>query len=477
MTGASPRRLVVEALVLSVAIAGIVSFSSHGATGGPAGTATGSLDLFVAGVPVLLAIAGGLVLLRLFGVATASIGRLAGRSRGLGSVYALRGVARGASRLDLPFVVVVIAVSVGVLSTSVATTLERTQATAALTTVGADYRISSKATDKLPTGLDLRALEAIGPLAVMSEAPGSLSGAFLSRRSVTVVAMDAAGYARVVSGTPADGQLKADLDGAEAAHPRAALSVLPLLVPAARARTDGLTPGSHVSLAIGGKTVAAVVHAVEADLLGLDADSVIVPLGALRVAVPNWSGTDAIVFLRAAPEDRPAIEAILAPYQSQVALASAADVRRGLRDAPLVGTIRDGFLGALLVAAAFAAVVVGAAFAQALALRTREMAVLRALGLDTRGVVGVVVGELSLTLGVAAVAGVALGLAIARLAVPGLGIEQFAGTHVAPDVAVDLPGVLAAVGGPLLICLAVTVPIVATIRAADASAVLRMGEA
>ncbi len=478
MTGASPRRLVIEALVLSVAIAGIASLSSRGTAGAATSTA-GGLDPFVAGVPVLLAIAGGLVLLRLFGVAAAVIGWLAGRTRGLGGVYALRGLARGASRLDLPFVVVVIAVAAGVFSTSVATTLERSQATAALTSVGADYRISSKATNKLPTGLDLHALEAIGPIAVMSEATGSLSGAFLSRRPVTVVAMDAASYARVVSGTAADGRLAADLTSAEAAHPATGtpLFVLPLLVPAASVSTDGLSPGSHVSLAIGGKTIAAVVHAVETDMLGLDADSVIVPLNAMRAALPDWSATDAVVLLRGAPADVPAIEAVLAPYQSQVALASAAAVQRSLRDAPLVGTIRDGFLGALLVATAFAAVVVGAAFAQALALRTREMAVLRALGLNARGVVAVVVGELGLTIAVAAGAGVALGLAIAWLAVPGLGIERFAGTPGAPAVAVDLPGVLAAVGGPLLVSLAVTIPIVFSIRATAPSTVLRMGEA
>ena len=126
---------------------------------------------------------------------------------------------------------------------------------------------------------------------------------------------------------------------------------------------------------------------------------------------------------------------------------------------------------------AFAAVVVGAAFAQALALRTREMAVLRALGLNARGVVAVVVGELGLTIGVAGGAGVALGLAIAWLAIPGLGIERFAGTLGAPAVAVDLPGALAAVGGPLLVSLAMTIPIVFSIRATAPSTVLRMGEA
>ena len=94
MTGGSPRRLVIEALVLSAAIAGLISFSSRGPTGAAASSTTGGLDLFVAGVPILLAIAGGLVLLRLFGIAAAVVGWLAGRGRGLGSVYALRGLAR-----------------------------------------------------------------------------------------------------------------------------------------------------------------------------------------------------------------------------------------------------------------------------------------------------------------------------------------------------------------------------------------------
>jgi putative ABC transport system permease protein len=479
MTVASPRRLVVEALVLCVAIAGIISLSYRGTSGAAVRSADGNFDPFVAGVPMLLAIAGALVLLRLFGVGAMSIGWLAGRSRGLGNVYAFRGLARGASRLDLPFVVVVIAVAAGVFSTSVATTIERAQATAAMTTVGADYRISGKGIADLPTSLDLRALEAIGPLAVVSEARGTLSSAILAVRPVTVAAMDAGTYARVVDGRPAAGRLQADLASAQAgfAGAGAAGGALPLLVPAAWADADGLVPGSQLSLVIGGKHVEAVVHAVETDLPGLDADSVIVPLDALRAVLPDWSGADAIAFLRAAPGDAPAIEAIMAPYRSQLILASAAAVERALRATPLLGTIRDGFLVALIVAAAFAAVVVGAAFTQALALRTREMALLRALGLDARGVVGVVAGELGLAIGVAAGAGVALGLAIAWLVVPGLGVERFAGTLVAPHVTVDLPGVLAAVGGPLLASLAVTIPIVLSIRAANPSVILRMGEA
>ena len=480
ITGASPRRLVVEALVLCVAIAGIVSLRSRATTEGPTTAAAGDLDPFVAGAPVLLAVAGGLVLLRLFGVAAAVIGWLAGRGRGLGGVYALRGLARGASRLDLPFVVVVIAVSAGIFSTSVATTLERAQAVAAMTTVGADYRISA-GTGSLPAGLDRLALESIGPLAIMSKAPGSLSGATLVPRPVTVAALDAAAYGRVVDGTQADGQLRADLADAMAGFTGVpaggtAQAALPLLVPAARAAADGLQPGTALSLVMGGKTIGAVVFAIEADLLGLATDGVIVPLDALRAVLPTWSGADAALFLRAAPGDAQAIEAIVAPYKGQLTLASAADVQRALREAPLVGTMRDGFLGALVVAAAFAAVVVGAAFTQALALRRREMALLRALGLDAGGVLRVVAGELGLTVGVAAGAGVALGLAIARLTVPGLGIERFAGTLVAPEVAVDLPGVLAAVAGPLLVSLAVIVPIVVSIRAAEPSAALRMGE-
>jgi putative ABC transport system permease protein len=482
MTGASPRRLVLEAMVLSLAIAGIISLSSRGVAGAGTPSADGDLDPFIAIVPVLLAIAGSLVLLRLFGLAAAAIGWLVGRGRGLGSVYALRGLARGVSRLDLPFVVVVIAVAAGVFSTSVATTLERTQAAAAMATVGADYRISPRGIGNLPSGLDRRALEAIGPIALMTEGKGSISGATLATHPVVVAAMDAESYARVVADRPAQEQLRADLGSAEAGVASAdaggtSAAALPLLVPAALVERAGLAPGSKLTLVIGADHLDAVVHAIEPDLLGLEADSVLVPLTALRGMLPDWSGTDAIVFLRAAPGDADAIETVLAPYEGQVSLASASVVERALRDAPLVGTIHDGFLLALIVASVFAAIVVGAAFTQAFVLRTREMALLRALGLDARGVVGVVVGEFGLAIGVAAAAGVALGLAIAWLAVPGLGVERFAGTVAAPDVAVDLSGVLAAVAVPLLVSLAVTIPIVASIRATDPSAVLRMGEA
>ena len=98
----------------------------------------------------------------------------------------------------------------------------------------------------------------------MSDGPASLSGTFLSRHPVTVVAMDAGSYARVVGGSPADGQLNTDLAAADAAHPAGASLYI---VRAPRPFRDGRhrqpDTGSHVSLELGGKTIPAVVHAVE----------------------------------------------------------------------------------------------------------------------------------------------------------------------------------------------------------------------
>jgi hypothetical protein len=110
----------------------------------------------------------------------------------------------------------------------------------------------------------------------------------------------------------------------------------------------------------------------------------------------------------------------------------------------------SAFLLAQLIAALYAAVVVGTAVAQALATRTAEMSLLRAIGLPGARAVGIVVLELGSTILVALAGGLALGLATAALVVPGLGVERFVGVAVAAPTAVDPAGIALAVLAPAI---------------------------
>jgi putative ABC transport system permease protein len=451
------RRRVVDAFVITVAVLGAIGLQTRSS-----GAAPGSgLDLATAGIPVLLALAGGIVVVRVFKVAVGGLSRLAARGRGLGAVHALRGLWRGSRGYDPALVVLVVAVAAGVFSSSVTATVADSQGRAAANAVGADYRITSTTPGGLPARLDLGQLRALGAVALGVETAGSLASPMIAGETVGVAALDVAAYEQVVRGTAVDPGLAAALSSSEAgagtppAPPTDAAPLL-LVVRGDLAGRTGLGVGTRLTLRLGGTPLPAVVHAISAALPGVPAaDGVVVGLDALHAAVPDTTFAPTIALLRAPPSAADAVARVVAPYLSQVQLADRAALERTLRQALLVGTMRDGFLVALLLTSLFAAAVVAATAAQVIALRTRETVLLGALGMASRGALGITIAELWLTVLVAIGAGVALGLGVALLTLPDLGLERLAGAGVVVRPAIDASGVLLAVAGPAVSGLAV----------------------
>jgi putative ABC transport system permease protein len=445
--GAARSRRVAEVFVVVVALAGAVLLRTRG------GAAAGGSGVGVAaaGVPVLLALAGGIVVIRLFDAAVAGIGRLAARGRGLAGVHALRGLRRGAGGHDAALVILVVAVTAGVLSTVIAASLDRSQGSAAADEVGADYRISTTASGGFPTGLDLAALGSIGPTATITATGANLAAPTIAITPVGVVGLDPEAYRRVVDGTLVDPGLDAAL-ATVATGPGAVgtpSNPVPLVVSGRLAGKIGLAPGTALTISLTGTAVPAVVSAVVPVLTGLPASTgVVVRAGDLRSLVPNRTLPVTTALVRAPPSAAGDIGRVVAPYAGQLEVASRADVLATIRSAPLAATIRDGFRLALLLSAAFAVVVIVAALAQSLALRAREVLILRSLGMPGRDAAWTVVAAVGLTVVVAMAAGLALGAGVAWLAVPDLGVERLAGTSAPAVPVVDATSVLPGVLGP-----------------------------
>ena len=106
---AARRRLVFDLLVVAIALGGAASLRGRDLAG------AGELNLFLACVPVLLALAGGVVVLRLY---PAAVRLPPGQPRpsGLVVVHGLRGVERGAAGQQVALLAVMLAVAIGVLS-------------------------------------------------------------------------------------------------------------------------------------------------------------------------------------------------------------------------------------------------------------------------------------------------------------------------------------------------------------------------
>jgi putative ABC transport system permease protein len=109
-----------------------------------------------------------------------------------------------------------------------------------------------------------------------------------------------------------------------------------------------------------------------------------------------------------------------------------------LHDAPLVAAIPAGYRLALLVAAGYMAMTIIGALVLAGARRTRDLAFLRTLGITGRQSLALTVMEHAPPVLLAVVPGVALGIVIAALCEPGLGLTAFVGSSGVP-LYVDWP--------------------------------------
>ena len=156
-------------------------------------------------VPTIVALTGGLIAWRCYLPIVRVLSAVASAYRGFVPVHALRGPSRGAGAFQVPLVILVVTLAVGVFSTIVVASLQRQQDLVAWMVVGADYRIDSATRDNLPLGVaDLPGVEAAAEVILRD---GYLAGGSVRAMPVVAEALDAEAYRRVVAGTPADGLL------------------------------------------------------------------------------------------------------------------------------------------------------------------------------------------------------------------------------------------------------------------------------
>jgi putative ABC transport system permease protein len=149
---------------------------------------------------------------------------------------------------------------------------------------------------------------------------------------------------------------------------------------------------------------------------------------------------------------------------------------RELQQAPLVSAVVVGFRVALLVAAAYTALATMAALTLSAAARTRNLAFLRTLGLSARQALQLTVMEHGPPVLIALLPGVALGVAVALLLSPSLGLSAFAGTEREVALTVDWAAV-AIMSAGLLVLVSVAIGLSTWMaRRARAADALRIGD-
>lgn len=439
----APRRLVIELTVVVIALGATLLLRQRGLTieGGDSAV---EADPLLASVPVLSGLAAGIVALRLYPLPIRALGWLAARRRDIVPVLGLRTIGRNPAAANLPLLVLLLTAAFGAFSSVIVTSLDRGQVAASYVNVGADYRV-----EEIGIGVLSPYLEPGSVAGVDAEAPGIVdtSAAFAysayQRSTIHLESVDPLAYEDVVAGTPVDPRWPADFlappgesgVGTDADPIPAILSTkLPL-------GSGIVRTGDTFHMTVSGQSMVFRVVEQRADFAGIDkrVPFAVAPFNWVRAAFTNGPLPPSVVWLRAPGEVGDRLIARVAEVRDFARVVSRYDAYAVLHDAPLVAAIASGYRLALVVAATFMAFTIIGALVLAGARRTRDLAFLRTLGISGGQSVALTVMEHGPPVLLALAPGVALGIGMAVLAEPGLGLAAFVGTGGVP-LFVDWPG-------------------------------------
>lgn len=173
----------------------------------------------------------------------------------------------------------------------------------------------------------------------------------------------------------------------------------------------------------------------------------------------------------------PAVRALTRdPSWGQVA-ADRAELRSRLRDAPLGAALQGALVLGFGAALAFAVIAFVVNAAVTAGERSREFAVLRAMGIAPRQVAGVLAVEQAYLVALGLLGGTVLGLVVARLVVPHVVLSvQAAPPYPPADLVVQWPVVLAVLAGVAAVLALVLAAVIRLLGRRELGAGLRVGE-
>jgi putative ABC transport system permease protein len=460
----SPRRRVAEITALAVVAGGVAALRRRGVAGG---------DLFVSSVPVLVAVAAGLIVARAYPLPLRLLQRLAAAGRGAVGYLGIARAARARSVPLLPALALVVALAVVAVGGMIRDAVSRGQVTASWQQVGADALIEAPGSVPPAAQRAIAAVPGVSRVAtVYLASAGSafagnlLSGGFQSQL-VGVLIVNPARYAALSAQTPW-GAFPA---GALARPgPGGAVPVIasPQIAAAFRAGASQLAFGS------GQLTVrlAATVASTPA-----------LPGGGSFVVVPAWAAARLpanlapnVLLATGLAIDGPALAATAARTVPGSQVVSRAAVLQSVAGSPPVRG--SALIWELCVAAAavFCAAAVLLGLLRSGRDRAQQAARLAALGMTVRQRRNLVLLE-ALPLLLAAIIGAELaGWLLAPLVGPALDLSAFTSSSAPVPVRPDLVALLAPAAGIIVLVAVITAGESALARRHPPGSALRLDE-
>lgn len=463
-TPRSLRRVTLEVALIVGAVASVVALRRRGLADELDSPA--SLDPLLVAVPLLLGVAAGIGSLWLYPHAIRLLARITQRRRGL---LLFIGLKRG-SELSLvgflPFVVILLAVSVSVFASVIRQSVSNAQQVSAWQTVGADARIDVDGLDALAI---VQAVDAsnVEEVAAALLAPGMVadtaaptSGA-LATTALQVLALDTAAYQRVAP-SQADAEAVSPLTLKSAAGTEA--DPLPIILSSAWPEDERPAVGSvlrlDLSLARSGTVALHVTPIATAESfpgLAEDTPYAIVDLAQLRSVAPGAAAVVNTLYVRGTDAATSRLVGMLAAQESAfvneqgvsptIVLRLRSDAMRALANEPLARAVTRGFQLGTALTVIYAVLAVVMVLALTSARRSHDLNILRTLGFSIRQVVCVVLIEYLPLILSASVGGALLGVLTAFLIEPGIDLSAFAGSEAAVALAINWLLIGAIIGG------------------------------
>ncbi|MER5635464.1 hypothetical protein ABT095_00720 [Kitasatospora sp. NPDC002227] len=380
------RRLVAELLVLVVTAAAVFELRRRGVS-----AANQGVDVLLIVAPLLLALSGALLLVRLQPVTVGALARWTGRRPGLvgflGLARATRGTGEQARPSVLPLLALVLAVTTAGFGATLVSAVDGQRHQAARFQVGADTAVLLPEGAQLPEGFTAKADALPGvhdAVALWTEDEVFVRDSDLAGTPrVTIVVVDPAKYA-VLAHAAGHGEFDpAVLGGARAD------GTVPVLVTKDLANLAGAKFGLRTQNGDDLSVTARGIVDTPATVAGSRSSAVIVPAGPAIAQTPALGHVNRWYALGAT--DPAGVTALLGKTSAEVRTSAA--VTAALAHNPLQGSAERMFWVSVVAAVGFALLAVLLALVRAAPDRAAILARLRTMGMRPREGVGVIMVE------------------------------------------------------------------------------------
>lgn len=432
----APRRLVIEMTIVFMAVAATLLLRQRGLTVGASGSVA-RFDPLLASVPVLSGLAAGIVALRLYPLPIRALAWLAAQRRDVVPVLGLRTIGRHPAAANLPLLVLMLTAAFAAFSSVIASSVNQGQVVASYLEVGADYRV-----ERIGIGVLAPSLNPAAIASVEAVAPGlfDASAAFASTRyqraTIYLEAVDPQAYAEVVAGSPADPRwpnafLAEPAGTGLGTEENPIPALLSLGLPSGSA---DLGPGDTFRMTVSGQPLVFRLVQQRASFPGIGErpSFAVVPFNWVKAAFGNRLLSPSVLWLRAPGDVAGRLTAAVAEVTDSARIVSRHDAYATLHDTPLGAVVATGYELALVIAAIYMGLTIIGAVVLSGTRQTRDLAYLRTLGLSAPQGLALTIMEHAPPVLLALVPGVALGIGVAILCEPGLGLATFVGSEGVP---------------------------------------------